>query len=298
MITSLEQLIGAAASRGRRRALFVLPTGETLVSAAAASQERGLTSCTLIGDAGRIAALAGSAGIDAAAFELIDQPDEERAVEEALSLCRAGEADVLVSGGTPLRVLLPAMLDGETGLRAGRLLSGVSVVEPRGFGRLLLLSDGLLVVSPDLERRIGIVENAIHVAHRLGIEFPRVALLAATEAVDPKSPVSVEAAQITMMSRRRQIEGAIVDGPLGFDNAISAHAAQVKGIDSDVAGQVDVLIAPDLESGNLLLRTMACLCRAQVLDAIVGGRVPLLLSPPGGSVPMQVAQVALGVLLS
>jgi len=217
-------------------------------------------------------------------------------------MCTDGRADLLVNDGASLRLLLPAVLDPEVGLRSGRLLSGVSVVEPLQGAlpqeRLLLVSDGLMVVAPDLTQRIGIVENAVAVAHRLQIGAPRVALLAANEAVDPRSPVSVDAAQITMMSLRKQIQGAIVDGPLGFDNAISLHAAQVKGIVSDVSGQVDILIAPDLESGNLLLKTLVYLCRARAVNVIAGGKAPLLLSLPDDDAETQVYKIALGVLLT
>jgi len=302
MIVRFEQVVGTARAMGPRRAAVLWPCQGASLRGIASVQEQGLAQCTLVGDRDRILALADHEGVTLSAQQVIHEPSEEGAIRAALALCREGQVDLLLNDGASLRLLLPAVLNPEVGLRSGRLLSGVSVVEPLQHtlpqDRLLLVSDGLMVVSPDLTQRIGIVQNAIEVAHRLRIDVPRVALLAATEAVDPKSQVSVDAAQITMMSRRKQIPGANVDGPLSFDNAISLHAAQVKGIVSDVSGQVDILIAPDLESGNLLLKTLVYLCRGQAVNVVVGGKVPLVLSLPDDDAEAQVRKIALGVLLT
>jgi len=302
MIVRFEQVIEAARAAGPRRVAVLWPRQGSGLQGVVSAQEQRLAQCTLVGDAEQILKLADREGMTLSARQVIHEPLEQGAVRAALALCNKGEVDLLVNEGASLRLLLPAVLDRESGLRSGGLLSGLSVVEPRQctapHHRLLLVSDGLMVVSPDLTQRIDIVQNAIGVAHRLGIDVPRVALLAATEAVDPKSQVSVDAAQITMMSRRGQIKGAIVDGPLGFDNAVSLPAAQVKGIESDVSGQADILIAPDLESGNMLLKTMVYLCQARAVNVVVGGRVPLLLSLPDDDAEAQVIRIALGVLLA
>jgi len=302
MIVRFAQVVEVARAMGPRRAAMLWPGQGSSLRGCASAQEKGLAQCTLIGDRDQILELADREGVSFPSPQIVHEPSEEGAIRTALAMCRDGHADLLVNDGASLRLLLPAILDPEVGLRSGRLLSGVSVVEPLQHAlpqdRLLLVSDGLMVVAPDLTQRIGIVQNAIEVAHRLQIDVPRVALLAASEAVDPKSPVSVDAAQITMMSLRKQILGAIVDGPLGFDNAISLHAAQVKGIVSDVSGQVDVLIAPDLESGNLLLKTLVYLCRARAVNVVVGGKVPLVLSLPDDDAEAQVHEIALGVLLT
>jgi phosphotransacetylase len=302
MIVRFEQVIETACAVGPRQAAVLWPCQGASLRGIASVQEQGLAQCTLVGDRDRILALADREEVSLSSQRIIHEPSEEGAIRAALALCREGQVDLLLNDGASLRLLLPAVLNPEVGLRSGRLLSGVSVVEPLQHtlpqDRLLLVSDGLMVVSPDLTQRIGIVQNAIEVAHRLRIDVPRVALLAATEAVDPKSQVSVDAAQITMMSMRKQIQGAIVDGPLGFDNAISLHAAQVKGIVSDVSGQVDILIAPDLESGNLLLKTLVYLCRGRAVNVVVGGKVPLVLSLPDDDAEAQVRKIALGVLLT
>ncbi len=279
MITRLEQLLHRAAGALRRVAV-ICPCHGPAIEGASLAQERGVAQCTLFG-------AAGGGGEGLACVTALDP-------EEAISKAISWGAEVLVNVGAPLRLLWPAVL----GLRRDGWMSGVSVVELPGRERLLLLADGLLVVSPELEQRVSIVENAIGVAHALGMERPRVALLAATESVNPRSRVSLEAAQITMMNRRGQIKGAVVDGPLGFDNAVSARAAQVKGIVSDVAGRVDVLIAPDLEAGNLLLKTLTHLCGGRAVNAVVGGRVPVVLTAPDDEAETCAAAIALGVILS
>lgn len=294
MITRFEQLPKKASGREVPQTWLLFPSRKATLRAALLARERGLADCTLVGPAGHIGALAEEAEVDLAALGLVDEPDPERAVWHTLSTT----PDLLVNDGVPLKTLLPAILDPQGGLRTGTTMSGVSVIEIDGLKRLLLLADGLLVVSPDLEQRIAILQNAVGVAHKLGIEMPRVALLAANETVDPKSPVSVDAAQITVMARRNQIRGAVVDGPLGLDNAVSAHAAEVKGIQSDVAGQADILIAPDLESGNLLLHTLARLCRGKAINVVIGGRAPLILLAPDDDAPAMLAALALGAILA
>ncbi len=271
----LEQLLDIAAGNPCRVAV-VCPCCEAAMQGVSLVRERGAAQCEL--------------------FVPREEPPTaaDAHLEEALRDAIESGAEALVNVGVPLRLLWPKVL----ALRRKGWMSGVSVVEMPGRGRLLLIADGLLIVSPTLEQRVSIVENAIHVAHALGIEQPRVALLAATESVNPKSRVSLEAAQITMMNRRGQIKGAIVDGPLGFDNAISAHAARVKGIVSEVAGQVDVLIAPDLEAGNLLLKTLTHLCGGRAVNAVVGGRMPVVLTAPDDTADTYAAAIALGVVLA
>ena len=194
---------------------------------------------------------------------------------------------------------LSAVLDPEQGLRTGRLLSGISVFELQNPAKLLLVTDGVMIVSPDLDARIAMIENAVTVARQLEIEPPHVALVAATENVTPKSQFSVDAAQITVMARRRQIAaGAVVDGPLGFDNAVSARAAEVKGITSEVSGKADILVAPNLEAGNLLITTLSTLCRLPALHLLVGGHVPVLLCSGREGPASWVAGLALATLSS
>lgn len=278
MITDFGQLIKRAASDEPQRAVILLPRTPDTLRGALLAQEHRVARCTLIGQVDRMQALARDAEIDLSPLTLIDAVDKESAARQAFHLCQRQQAAVLAKDGMDTQRFLSAVLDHEQGLRTGDLLSGVSVFDLEDPGKLLLVTDGIMIVSPDLDARIAMIENAVAVAHQLEIDLPHVALVAATETVTPKSPFSIDAAQITVMARRKQIAaGAVVDGPLGFDNAVSAHAAEVKGIASEVSGKVDILVTPNLEAGNLLIATLSALCRLPALHLLVGGQVPILL---------------------
>lgn len=299
MITDFGRLVERAASGDPRRAIVLLPSTPDTLRGALLAQERGVVRCTLIGQVDRMQALANQAELDLSPLTLIDAPDEDTAVCQAFHLCRRQQAAVLAKDGMDTQRFLCAVLDREQGLRAGQLLSGVSVFDLTHPKQLLLVTDGIMVVSPSLDARITMIENAVTLAHQLGIDQPHAALVAATENVNPKSQFSIDAAQITVMARRKQIAaGAIVDGPLGFDNAVSAHAAEVKGIASEVSGKVDILVTPDLEAGNLLVTTLNTLCSLPALHLLIGGRVPVLLCSACDDAKTWLAGLALAALSS
>ena len=299
MITNFEELVERAASSEPRRAIVLLPSTAETLRGALLAQERGVARCTLIGQVDHMRALASQEQIDLSPLTLIDAVDQDSAARQAFHLCRRQQAAVLAKAGMDTQRFLSAVLDPEQGLRTGRLLSGVSVFELQNPAKLLLVTDGVMIVSPDLDARIAMIENAVTVARQLEIEPPHVALVAATENVTSRSQFSVDAAQITVMARRKQIAaGAVVDGPLGFDNAVSARAAEVKGIASEVSGNVDILVAPDLEAGNLLITTLSTLCRLPALHLLVGGQVPVLLCSGREGPESWVAGLALATLSS
>jgi phosphotransacetylase len=298
MIRHFHELIKAAQARDLGRAVILAPTSAASLTCAVQAQNEAMAQCTLIGDLAQTRELAHRHEIDLSLLSLIDQPAEEDAIRQAIHLCRKGQADLLVRDGASLRAFLPAVLDSETGLSAGGLLTGVSALETQELERLLLVSDGLMLVSPDLDQRVTIVEQAVQVAHSLGIDRPKVALVAATETVNPRSQFSIDAAQITLMSMRNQIKNAVIDGPLGLDNAISARAAEIKNITSQVAGDVSILIVPDLEAGSLLVKTLSALCNVPALNIVVGGKVPLVWWSPADDAQTRLAALGLGVLCS
>lgn len=298
MMTSFAELIQQAKTDVLPVAVLVWPVTAGSLQSAIEAQTRGIAACTLVGDVDAMRTLAGRQEIDLDPLVLVDEPDYEQALGQAMHLCHQRQAAVLVNEGIPFHRLLAAVADAEGGLGAGKTINGVSVLDWGQAKRLLLLTDGHVIVSPDLEQRVALIENAIWVANRLGIERPHVALIAAAETVNPKSQVSIDAAQITVMARRQQIKGALIDGPLGFDNAVSVHAAEVKGIQSEVAGRADVLVAPDMEAGSLLLKTMSSLCQMPAASVIVGGRTPVVLWSPSDPVPSRVAGLALGLVCS
>ena len=225
-----------------------------------------------------------------------DYPDE--AAERAVELINSHKADLAMNGLAQPRYLIEAALDRTNGLRTGRLLTDVSIFEIPNMDRLILISDIGIVVSPTMEQRIGIVRNAIEVAHALGIEQPKVAILAATEMVNPKIPLSMEAANLSKMAQRGQIKGALIDGPLALDNAISPEAARIKGIKSDVAGYADILIAPDIEAGNILAKTIIYFAKGRMAGVVVGGRCPLVLPSRSDPPETKLVSMALGIYLS
>jgi phosphate acetyltransferase/phosphate butyryltransferase len=297
MVHNFDELVRLAASTGPHRPVIVSPTEAETLQGALLAQQKGGAACTLVGDVRSIRTLAAEHTIDLSSLSLIDAQTDEAALRQALHLCRKEQADVLVNDGIKLHRFRRAITQGKEGLCGEGMLTGLAVLYAPGLKRLLMITDPVTGGAPTIEQRIAAIENAVHVAHRLGNERPHVALVGATESVNPKSAFSVDAAQITVMARRHQIQGALIDGPLGFDNALSAHAAEVKGIESEVAGQVDILVAPDLESAALLVQTVTTLCRLPAVHAIVGGQTPVILWPCGQDAETRMVALALGAVI-
>jgi len=205
---------------------------------------------------------------------------------------------VAMKGRVDTTTFLQAALDREFGLRTGALLSHVAVFDMTSLGRLLIVSDAGVNIAPSLAQKADIVRNTIVVARKLGIELPRVAILASTETVNPKIPANVEAAALAKMADRKQIEGALVDGPLALDNAISVDAAEDKGIESQVAGLADVLISPDIEAGNVLVKAIVYFAQHPMAGVVVGAKVPLILPSRSDTYESKLDSLALGVVLA
>jgi len=245
---------------------------------------------------------------------VVDEPHPKLAAHRAVELVENGLADLAMNGLAQPRYLIEAALtlalrraqdtaglstgDREKGSRTGRLLTNVGVFEIPDLDRLILVSDIGSVVSPTLEQRAAIIQNAIEVAHQLGIEEPRVAVLSATETVDPRVPLSLDAANLSKMAQRGQIKGGIVDGPMALDIAISPHSAHIKGIKGDVAGQADILIVPDIEAGYLLAKTITCFAKGKMASVVVGGKCPLAMPSRAAPPEAKLASLALGVLMA
>jgi len=297
-ITTFQGLQAEAARVGPLRVAIAAAAVHEGLEAAHAIQRAGVARCVLIDAPVHLERALADADLEAAAFEILPAPGPQEAARLAMRLARDGEVDVVVKGAVPTATFLRAALDREVGVRTGRLLSHVGVYDLPGFGRLLLVSDGGVVVAPDLYQKAEIVQNAIDVAHRLGIGEPKVAVLAAAETVNPKVPATLDAASLSKMAERGQIRGGIVDGPLALDNAISESSGRQKGIRSPVLGMADVLIVPDIEAGNLLGKAMLYLGGGEMAGVVVGGRVPLVVTSRSGSRATREVSIALGVLLA
>jgi len=263
-IRNFAQLLEAALARGSKRVAIVGAGQSHTLHAVRLARGMGLAEVILFDDCARIAAVAAQEGIDLSGVPIIDERDMVEASYRAVEMIHAEQADLLMNGRALPVEMMKAALDRDTGLRIGKLISDVSIFEIPDFDRLLMVSDVAIIVSPTLAQKVAIVQNAIDTALEFGIELPKVAILASTEMVNPDIPANMDAANLAKMSERGQIRGGLVDGPLALDNAISEKAAKMKGIDSKVAGHADILITPDVESGNILAKALSCFAHAHM----------------------------------
>ena len=260
--------------------------------------QAGLITPVFVGPEARIRAAAEAAHIDIAPYRLIATEHSHAAAAQAVAMARAGEVQALMKGSLHTDELMHAVVDAQLGLRTARRVSHVFVIDAVNWPTLQLLTDAAVNVTPDLEAKRDIMQNAIDLAHALGMAQPKVAILSAVETVTPKIPSTLDAAALCKMADRGQITGAVLDGPLAFDNAVSAAAAKTKGIVSPVAGHADILVAPDLEAGNMLAKQLEYLAEAKVAGIVLGTRVPVVLTSRADLPDARMASCALAVLLS
>ena len=274
------------------------PCDAASLGAAVEGAAAGLITPILVGPATKIRAAAAAAALDIAAFRLVDEPHSHAAAARAVALVRAGEAALLMKGSLHTDELMRAVLARDTGLRTERRLSHVYIMDVPSYPRALLLTDAAVNVTPTLEEKRDIVQNAIDLAHIMGIARPRVAILAAVETVSPAMPSTLAAAALCKMADRGQITGGLLDGPLAFDNAVSLDAARQKGIVSEVAGRADILVVPDLEAGNMLAKQLSFLAGADAAGVVCGARVPIILTSRADSARTRIASCAVAVLMA
>ena len=252
----------------------------------------------LVGPEGRIRAAASAAKLDISAFRLVPTAHSHESAARAVALVRGGEAKMLMKGALHTDELLHAVMHADTGLRTGRRLSHVFVLSVPGYARPLLVTDAAINIAPTLEEKVSIVQNAIDLAHALGIETPRVAVLAAVETVNPAMRSTLDAAALCKMADRGQITGGFVDGPLAFDNAVSPAAAKEKAIVSPVAGQADILLVPDIEAGNMLVKQMTFIGGADAAGIVLGARVPIVLTSRADNTRARLASCAVATIFA
>ena len=272
------------------------PCEATALSGAVEAASIGLIVPILVGPAARIAATASSAGIDLGDLQIADVPHSQASAAKAVELVREGKAELLMKGSLHTDELMAAVVARDGGLRTGRRISHVFVMDVPTYHKVLIVTDGAINIAPTLEDKVDICQNAIDLAISLGVEKPKVAILAAVETVTSKMPATIDAAALCKMAERGQITGGILDGPLAFDNAISKQAAGTKGIHSDVAGDPDILLAPDLEAGNILAKQLSFLANADSAGLVLGARVPVILTSRADSVRSRIASCAVAML--
>jgi phosphotransacetylase len=274
------------------------PCEETALAGAIDAATQGLIKPILVGPAAKIDEVARKTGIDLGRARIVDAPHSHASAAKAVELVRQGQAELLMKGSLHTDELLGAVVARETGLRTGRRLSHVFIMDVPTYHKVLLVTDAAINIAPTLEEKVDICQNAIDLAVALGAVEPKVAILAAVETVHSKMPGTIDAAALCKMAERGQIKGGILDGPLAFDNAISKEAAGIKGIVSPVAGDPDILLAPDLESGNILAKLLTFLAEADSAGIVVGARVPIILTSRADSVRSRIASAAVGMLVS
>ncbi len=290
----LERATGGAAVAAA--IVYPIHTGSLLAALDAA--QAGLISPVLVGPAALIADAAKTAGLDIAAFQIIDAPDAASAASQAAELARRGDVQLLVKGDLHTDILMHAVIAAATGLRTARQISHVYLMDVPEYPRPLLITDAAINITPNLAEKAGIIQNAIDLAHVIGLARPHVAILAAVETVSARLPSTLDAAALCKMADRGQITGGLLDGPLGFDNAVSEVAAAEKGIVSQVAGKADILLVPDLEAGNMLAKQLTFLSGAEAAGVVLGARVPIILTSRADSARTRIASCALGVLMA
>ena len=292
-----DQLLNAAKALPRVKMGVVHPCSREALEGALDANRLGLVEAVLIGPEPRIRSLAGECGFDLSGVSIVDVPHSHAAAAKAVELARAGEVDALMKGSLHSDELLGAVVHPQTGLRTERRTSHVFVLDVPRYPKPLLITDAAINIEPDFEAKVDIVQNAIDLAHALGIDRPKVAILSAVETVTPRLRSSMDAAALSKMADRGQITGGLVDGPLAFDNAVSPAAAKTKGIVSPVAGDADILVVPDLESGNMLAKQLEYLGGAQAAGIVMGARVPIVLTSRADSSHSRIASCAIALLL-
>jgi phosphate acetyltransferase len=280
------------------RTAVVHPCSDDALKGAIIAAERKLITPILIGPERKIRSVAAEAGVDISPWRLVPADHSHHAAELGVAMVHTGEASALMKGSLHTDELLHEVMKKEGGLRTERRLSHCFLISVPTYARPIIVTDAAINILPSLEDKRDICQNAIELAHALGIRQPKVAVLSAVETVTPKIPSTIEAAALCKMADRGQITGGLVDGPLAFDNAIDEDAARTKGIVSPVAGLADILVVPDLEAGNMLAKQLTFMGNAEAAGIVIGARVPIVLTSRADSVRARLASCALAVLFA
>jgi phosphate acetyltransferase len=291
-----EQLLQRCASLEPVATAVAHPCEASALAGAIEAGEKKLITPILVGPAAKIREVANEAGISLGSARLVDAAHSHESAAKAVALVRSGEAELLMKGSLHTDELLGAVVARETGLRTGRRISHVFIMDVPTYHKVLIVTDAAINIAPALDDKVDICQNAIDLARALGREQPRVAILAAVETVNSKMPSTIDAACLCKMADRGQIKGALLDGPLAFDNAISKEAAGIKGITSEVAGDPDILLVPDLEAGNILAKQLTFLANADSAGLVLGARVPIILTSRADTVRSRIASCGVAVI--
>jgi phosphate butyryltransferase len=297
MITHLEQMIEAAKAKARKRIVVAYANDIHSIEAVHHTMELGIVDATLVGDKATIVKVCEDLNIQSQKFRIVHESDEQKAAHKAVELIIKGEGDILMKGLVSSDKYMRAILNKDAGLLPPKaILSHVTVIENPNYDKLLIVGDAAIIPSPDLDQKIAITKYLIQTAHRLGNEKPKVAIIAATEQMLPNMPACVDAAIISKMGERGQIKGAIIDGPLGLDSAIDKESATIKKVKSEVAGDADCLLFPNIETGNVFYKFNTKLAKGELGAIVIGAKCPAILTSRGDSALSKTYSIALAAL--
>jgi len=297
MFKSFSELMKKASKKGKKNIVVAGAADDVVLKAIKLSQERGLVRCILIGDEKEIKNISSKIGYDLTGSKIINEKDSIQIARKAVDQVEKERADMLMKGMIPTSVFLKAILKSNIRME-NTLLSHVAVLESSNYANLFLITDVAMNINPNLSEKVQIIQNAIKVAKAMECDIPKIAILSAVETVSTKIASTIDASILSKMAERGQIKNSIIDGPLALDIAMSLHSAQHKGVKSQVAGKTDILVAPNIETGNALYKAIVFFGKASMAGIIVGAKIPVILTSRTDSEESKLFSIALGVLMS
>lgn len=298
MSKNFDDLLKKVNDCSTKKVAVAVAQDEPVLEAVKAAKEKGIADAILVGDEVKIREIAEKINMDLTQFEIVNVENPNKAALEAITLVSSGKADMVMKGLVDTATFLRCVLNKEVGLRTGKLMSHVSVFEIEGIDRLILLTDAAFNTYPDLKAKVQILNNSVDVAHACGIELPKVAPVCAVEVVNPDMPATIDASLLSKMNDRGQIKGCIVDGPLALDNALSEEAAKHKGVTGEVAGKADIILLPNIETANVMYKTLTYTAKSRNGGLLVGTSAPVILTSRADSFETKVYSIALAALVA
>lgn len=298
MINNFDEVLKKVKEIETKKVAVAVAQDEPVLEAISDAQKRGIVNAILVGDEKKIREIAAKIGMDIDKFEIVNETNDKAAALKAVELVSTHKADMVMKGLVDTANFLRSVLNKEIGLRTGKLMSHVAVFEIPGYDRLIFLTDAAFNMYPDLKAKVDILNNAVKVAHAVGIENPKVAPICAVEVVNPDMPATVDASILAKMNDRGQIKGCVVDGPLAIDNALSEEAAKHKKVSGPVAGKADILLMPNIEAGNVMYKTLTYTTAAKNGGLLVGTSAPVILTSRADSHEAKLNSIALAALVA
>lgn len=298
MSRNFDELLSKVKDCRRKKVAVAVAQDEPVLEAILEAKERKIADAILVGDEEKIKEIAAKIGMDLSQFEIVHEPNVKKAALLAVQLVHDRKADMVMKGLVDTATFLRSVLNKEVGLRTGKTMSHVAVFEIEGFDRLIFLTDAAFNTYPDLKAKVQIIENSVYVAHACGLDCPKVAAIGAVEVVNPDMPATVDAALLAKMSDRGQIKGCVVDGPLALDNAWSEEAAHHKGVKGEVAGKADIIMLPNIETANVMYKTLTYASNSRNGGLLVGTSAPVILTSRADSFETKVNSIALAAVVA